>query len=68
MKRLSATMLALGLVAAVGTASAQTYGGYSNGGYNNNGQYTDTNAIMTSLVGALLSSLRDGDDSAFQGS
>jgi uncharacterized protein YcfJ len=50
MKRLSATMLALGLVAAVGTASAQTYGGYSNGGYNNNGNYnngnyTDTNAI-----------------------
>lgn len=45
MKRLSATMLALGLVAAVGTASAQTYGGYSNGGYNNNGGYTDTNAI-----------------------
>ena len=30
MKRLSATLLALGLAAAVGTASAQTYGGYSN--------------------------------------
>ena len=29
MKRLSATLLALGLAAAVGTASAQTYGGYS---------------------------------------
>jgi uncharacterized protein YcfJ len=28
MKRLSATLLALGLVVAVGTASAQTYGGY----------------------------------------
>jgi len=45
MKRLSATLLALGLAAAVGTASAQTYGGYSNGGYNNNGNYADTNAI-----------------------
>ncbi|KGQ17720.1 putative exported protein [Lysobacter dokdonensis DS-58] len=35
MKRLSATLLALGLAAAVGTASAQNYGGYSNGGYSN---------------------------------
>ena len=35
MKRLSATLLALGLATAcVGTASAQTYGGY-NGGYSN---------------------------------
>jgi uncharacterized protein YcfJ len=31
MKRLSATLLALGLAAAVGTASAQTYGGYESG-------------------------------------
>jgi uncharacterized protein YcfJ len=30
MKRLSATLLALGLSAAVGTASAQNYGGYTN--------------------------------------
>ena len=46
MKRLSATMLALGLVAAVGTASAQTYGGYSNGGYDNNsGHYNESAAI-----------------------
>ena len=35
MKRLSASLLALGLVAAVGTASAQTYGGYNNNGYQN---------------------------------
>jgi uncharacterized protein YcfJ len=43
MKRLSATLLALGLSTALvaGTASAQTYGGYNNSGYNNNG-YTNT--------------------------
>jgi uncharacterized protein YcfJ len=35
MKRLSATLLALGLVAAVGSASAQNYGGYQTGGYQN---------------------------------
>jgi uncharacterized protein YcfJ len=41
MKRLSATLLALGLaVAVVGSANAQTYGGY-NGGYSNGG-YTRT--------------------------
>jgi uncharacterized protein YcfJ len=42
MKRLTATLLAMGLATAVvGTASAQTYGGYNNSGYNN-GRYTNT--------------------------
>ena len=39
MKRLSATLIALGLATAFGTASAQTYGGYSNGNYPN-GNYS----------------------------
>ena len=43
MKRLSATLLAVGLVVAAGSASAQTYGGYNNG-YSNNG-YDNTGAI-----------------------
>ncbi|MGO4550548.1 glycine zipper 2TM domain-containing protein [Lysobacter sp. 2RAF19] len=45
MKRLSATLLALGLAAAVGTASAQTYGGYSNSGSSNPGYSNQSNAI-----------------------
>jgi len=37
MKRLSATLLALGLVVAAGNATAQTYGGYGNDPYYGNG-------------------------------
>ena len=47
MKRLSATLLAIGLATAVvGTASAQTYGGYNTyGGSNGNTYNADNNAI-----------------------
>jgi uncharacterized protein YcfJ len=41
MKRLSATLLALGLVAAVGTASAQSYGNYGNDPYYRNAGNTN---------------------------
>jgi len=40
MKRLSATLLALGLFAAIGTASAQTYGGYNTYGSTTTGTRT----------------------------
>jgi uncharacterized protein YcfJ len=46
MKRLSATVLALGLFAALGTASAQTYGGY-----NTYGNSTGTRTVVPDRYG-----------------
>lgn len=57
MKRLSATLLALGLAAAAGTASAQTYGTYGgndpyyrNRGYTNNQVYPDRYGNASSAI------------------
>jgi len=60
MKRLSATLLALGLAAAAGAASAQTYGTYgSSDPYYRNSGYTNTNQVYPDRYGNTNSAIYD---------
>ncbi|MCI4568795.1 glycine zipper 2TM domain-containing protein [Lysobacter sp. CFH 32150] len=60
MKRLSATLLALGLAAAAGMASAQTYGTYGNNApYYRNSGYTNTNQVYPDRYGNTNSAIYD---------
>ncbi|BCT92877.1 membrane protein [Lysobacter helvus] len=54
MKRLSATLLAAGMLAAVGTASAQTYGGYNTYGSN-----TATRTVVPDRYGNTSNAIYD---------